>query len=194
MTCQGAAAAGPRSGSHLRAAIDRLDRKPVIGLADQLLERRAFQHAIDQLAPVVIGLPAQNRLPSADRQFRGHSAGRSAVDVHGSEIATGRPPSQTVVLARSVSRTGQPLNSLGGQPGQRCRDAAAARSRGRARSPAKRHQHESAFEQARVRQRQFRFLHRHIVIGDQVEVEGARSPASFVGAIAAEFLFRFCAA
>ena len=34
--------------------IDRLDLKSVIGLADQLLERRALQHAVDQLAPVII--------------------------------------------------------------------------------------------------------------------------------------------
>ena len=35
--------------------IDRLDLKSVIGLADQFLERRALQHAVDQFAPVVIG-------------------------------------------------------------------------------------------------------------------------------------------
>ncbi len=36
------------------ARIDRLDLDAVIGLADQLLERRAFQHAIDELAPVIV--------------------------------------------------------------------------------------------------------------------------------------------
>jgi hypothetical protein len=38
----------------VRARINRFDPKAVIGLADQLLERRALQHAVDQLAPVVI--------------------------------------------------------------------------------------------------------------------------------------------
>ena len=39
----------------LARAIDRLDLQAVIGLADQLLERRALQHAVDQLAPVLVG-------------------------------------------------------------------------------------------------------------------------------------------
>ena len=56
MICQGAAAARPAIGAGaVGAAIDRLDLDAVIGLADQLLERRALQHAIDQLAPVVVG-------------------------------------------------------------------------------------------------------------------------------------------
>ena len=38
-----------------RARVDRFDPQPVIGLADQLFEWRALEHAIHQLAPVVIG-------------------------------------------------------------------------------------------------------------------------------------------
>ena len=38
-----------------RAAIDRVDLQSIGSLADQLLERRAFQHPVDQLAPVVVG-------------------------------------------------------------------------------------------------------------------------------------------
>ena len=49
-----------------------------------------------------------------------------------------------------------------------------------------RHQHESAFEQARMRQRQVRLVQRDIVIGDDVDVGGARPAALFMRAIAAE--------
>ncbi len=56
MICQGAAAARPAIGAApLRTRIDWFDPQPVGGLADQLFERRALQHAIDQLPPVVIG-------------------------------------------------------------------------------------------------------------------------------------------
>ena len=41
---------------------------------------------------------------------------------------------------------------------------------------------------ARMRQRQFRLVEPDIVIGDQIEVEGARTPACLVRAVAAEFL------
>ena len=53
-----------------------------------------------------------------------------------------------------------------------------------------RHQHEGAFEQPGMRQRQFRLFDRNVVIGDQIEVQGARTPAGFVGAIAAEIAER----
>ena len=39
----------------VRAPIDRFDLQAVMGVADQLFERRALQHAVDQLAPIVIG-------------------------------------------------------------------------------------------------------------------------------------------
>ena len=94
---RGRGAAGDRRGA-LRAAIDRLDLQAVIGLADQFLERRALQHAIDQLAPVVIGRRREIRRQPQIVSV-GHSAGRSlVVACIWPEIATGRPPSQTVVL------------------------------------------------------------------------------------------------
>ena len=48
----------------LRAPVDRLDPQPVGGLADQLFERRALQHAIDQLAPVVVACRREIRSQS----------------------------------------------------------------------------------------------------------------------------------
>ena len=45
--------AGDRRGI-LGAGIERLNLDAVIGLADEFLERRALQHAIDQLSPVVV--------------------------------------------------------------------------------------------------------------------------------------------
>jgi hypothetical protein len=38
-----------------RALINRIDPKPIIGLADEFFERRALQDAIGQLPPVVAG-------------------------------------------------------------------------------------------------------------------------------------------
>ena len=84
------------------------------------------------------------------------------------------------------NEVGQPLDSLGRKLRQRRSDAA-PRDHPVRRDFRERHQHEGAFEQAGVRQRQLRLLNRNIVIGDQIEVERARAPASFVGAVAAEF-------
>ena len=53
----------------------------------------------------------------------------------------------------------------------------------------KRHQHESALEQARMRQRQVRAVQGEIVIGEEVEIDRARSPALLVLAVAAERAF-----
>ena len=52
-----------------------------------------------------------------------------------------------------------------------------------------RHQHEGALEQARMRQRQVGVVEDEIVIGEEVDVDRARSPAAFVGAVAAERAF-----
>ncbi len=50
---------GRRPGSDrrrsLRARINRIDLQSIGGLADELFERRALQHAVDQFAPVVVG-------------------------------------------------------------------------------------------------------------------------------------------
>ena len=64
-----------RNGGNIAGAlIDRLDAQAVIGFARQLLERRAFQDALGQLAPVVA---SGGRELSRERQIvgcRGHSA------------------------------------------------------------------------------------------------------------------------
>ena len=53
----GQAHAGRAPGDRLRVApraVERLDGEPVIGLGDQpLVERRALEHAVDQLAPLL---------------------------------------------------------------------------------------------------------------------------------------------
>ena len=64
---RGRGAAGDRRGA-LRAAVDRIDLQPIGGLADQFLERRALQHPVDQLAPVVVGRWRQNPRPMSARQ------------------------------------------------------------------------------------------------------------------------------
>jgi hypothetical protein len=51
--CRGGTAGDWRGA--LGAAVNRIDFQPIGGLADQLLERRALQDAIDQLAPILIG-------------------------------------------------------------------------------------------------------------------------------------------
>jgi len=50
-------------------------------------------------------------------------------------------------------------------------------------------QYEGALEQPWMRQGQFWLVEFDIVIGDQIEIERARSPAFLVGAVAAEFCF-----
>ncbi|OIQ66427.1 hypothetical protein GALL_520010 [mine drainage metagenome] len=92
------------------APVDRFDPQSVRGFADQLLERRAFQHAIDQLAPVVIGRGREIRCEGQVTGLRCHLGRRSWAPLFRAEIATGGPPSQTVVLvsfghARSGNRS-----------------------------------------------------------------------------------------
>ena len=49
-----------------------------------------------------------------------------------------------------------------------------------------RHQHEGALEQARMRQREAGLVEREVVVGDQVDVDRARTPALLARAVAAE--------
>src|SRR5580692_3017405 len=49
-----------------------------------------------------------------------------------------------------------------------------------------RHKDKGAFEQARVRQRQLRVVENKIVIGEDVDIDPARTPAAFLAAVAAE--------
>ena len=157
---RGRGPAGDRRGT-ARAPIDRIDLQAIIGLADQFLERRALQHAVDQLAPVVVG---RRRKIRRQPQVVGHGVirpGRSlVVRLSWAEIATWRPPSQTVVLGLfrlGQSQVGQPLNTIGRKLRQRCRDAA-SRNDTVGRDLRQRHQHEGALEQPGMRQRQFRLV------------------------------------
>ena len=81
----------------------------------------------------------------------------------------------------------QALDSGGRELRQRVRNAA-SRNDTVGGDLGQRHQHEGALEQPRMRQRQFRLVEPDVVIGDQIEVEGARTPARLIGAIAAELL------
>src|SRR5262249_54441428 len=79
----------------LGAEIDRVDPDAVIGLADQLFERRTLQHAVDQLAPVIPG--CWRKIRSQAQIFGGgrHHSLTSVLFV-APEIATGGRPSQTL--------------------------------------------------------------------------------------------------
>ena len=88
------------------------------------------------------------------------------------------------------AEVGQPLDSLDRQPASASLDGAPGDDTVR-RDLRQRHQHEGALEQTRVRQCQLRFVDRHVVIGDQVEVEGARAPTFFLGTVAAELFLDF---
>ena len=124
---RGRGAAGDRCGIP-RARIDRFDPQSIIGLADQLLERRALQHAVDQLAPVVVGcrreIRRQPQVVSCRCHLRKVAPGRRYL-ICWPEIATWRPPSQTVVFGPFWSvQVRQPLDSGGRQLRQRRRNAA----------------------------------------------------------------------
>ena len=101
----------------LGARIDRLDPEAIRGLADQSFERRALQHAVDQLAPVVVaGRREISRQPQVVR-YRCHPACRSlepffvAGNCHG---ATAKPNGCFGVLSRGFrsGKVRQPLDSL----------------------------------------------------------------------------------
>src|SRR6266700_7428318 len=81
----------------------------------------------------------------------------------------------------------QPLDPLGRKA---CKRGSHAVSRNRAlgRNFRERNQDEGALEQPRMRQRQRPLVELDIVIGDEIEVEGARAPAPFMRAVAAELL------
>src|SRR5215204_6847197 len=79
------------------------------------------------------------------------------------EIATGRPPSQTVVLGLSGSiEVGQPLDTLGRKLRQRLANTP-SRNDTVGHDLGQRHQHEGALESPRMRQRQFRLVEPDVV-------------------------------
>ena len=194
-------AAGDRRGV-ARARIDRLDLQAVIGLADQFLERRALQHAVDQLAPVRRRSPARNRPRAAGRRLQ-MTFGRSLPGRHvdcGRKLPRGGR--QAKRLFRAISggfaavRRGRAtarypaVGQRSPAPPRRVRPAMSTVGR----DLGQRHQHEGALEQPRMRQRQFRLVERDVVIGDQIEVEGARTPALSRGRGRGRISSRSCAA
>ncbi len=81
---------------------------------------------------------------------------------------------------------GEALESGGGYVGQRLSHRSPCNHAVR-RDFGQRNQNERALEQARMWQRQFRFVEDGVVIGDQIEIQRARSPAFFGAAVSAEF-------
>ena len=97
---RGGGAAGDRLGA-LRAAVDRIDLQSIGGLADEFLERRALQHPVDQLAPVVIGRGRKIRRQCAARQLSS-SSGQSFL----------RPSWSSLVFGRKLPRGGRQAKRL----------------------------------------------------------------------------------
>ncbi len=175
---RGRGAAGDRGGA-LGAAIDRLDLQAIGRLADQLLERRALQHPVDQLAPVLVGGLGKILAPSVSSSVLAViAAGCSlVVSVIWPEIATGRPPSQTVV---GVLRLNRVSGSRFIPSVERCASASRTRRPAMTRSGAISASGTSTKARSNspwMRQRQFGLVEPDIVVGDQVEVEGARDPS-----------------
>ena len=187
---RGGGAAGDRR-SASRAAIDRIDLQPIGSLADQFLERRAFQHPVDQLAPVVVGGRGKILGQGEFVGIGGHPACCSLIvslylagNCHGAAAK----PNGCFRSFSGQSRSGSRFIPSVESSRQRIGDAA-SRNDTVGRNLGQRHQHEGALEKPGMRQRQFRLVDPDIVIGDQVEVEGARTPARLTGAVAAELLF-----
>ena len=111
---RGLSAAGDRCGI-LRARIDRFDPQIVVGLADQFLERRALQHAIDQLAPIVVGrgrkIGGQPQVVSCRCHLSGSLPGTVFAFVP--EIATWQRPIQCQPRSpsRSISSVERPASA-----------------------------------------------------------------------------------
>src|ERR1700733_7654462 len=53
----------------------------------------------------------------------------------------------------------------------------------------KRHQHEGALQHVWVRQNQARLGERYVIVGENVDVDDARSPVLLAGAVEAELMF-----
>ena len=136
------------------------------------LERRALEHAIDELAPLRVG---RRRKFGGKRQIVG-------VVGHGRKMA--REQAHGLTTKRGGSRSIPVASTLASASLTRTPAIDAVR-----RDIGERHQHERALEQPRVRQHQVGIVHCHVVIGDDVDVERARAPAALVGAVAAERAF-----
>src|SRR5262245_32269557 len=93
---------------------------------------------------------------------------------------SGWPANRTVRRAGAgdamTSASGQTLDATRVEAGQRVADTNAGDPSVR-RDFRQRHQHEGALEQARVRQGQAGLVHGEVVIGDDVDIDRARSPA-----------------
>ena len=177
MTVQARPACARQRAARRLSRIERLDGEPVIGLGDQsLLERRALEHALDQLAPLLAGC---RRKFGGQRQVVG-GVGHPVIKCHD---ANGRRKwrckwraNRCTVIARGGSRSIPVVSTCA-----RASRTVMPRDHPLRRDLGERHQHEGALEQARVRQRQVRRRPGEIVIGEEVDVDRARTPAALLG-------------
>ena len=102
--------------------------------------------------------------------------GRGESRIAGSRHRTGR---------RHCDRGGSFTTPAGVNPGQRIGHAHACDHLFR-RNLRERDQHESALEQTRMGQRELRLFQSHIIVGEQVDIDRARTPAPLLGTVAPE--------
>ena len=160
-----------------RAGVERVDRETVIGLGDEpSLERRALEHAVDQLAPLL--LRGRRKFGSQRKVVwgvgHGHNmhpivlsckwrANRRGVGQRGGSFSmpagSTRPTRRAMRFARN--------DTVGRDLRQGTSTKARSNSRGC-----------GSVKSGRVE--------REIVVGENVDVERARSPAALLRAIAAE--------
>ena len=163
------------------ARIKRLDGQAVMGPAFEPRERRALEHGIDQAAPGFF-------------RCRGEIRGRVLWVRHRCKVpcrqwlATGRPTSPAVQLACRVLTPGQLLDARHIHALERVADPD-ARDDAVGGDLGQRHENEGALEQVRVGQRQGGVVEDKIVISQDVEIDGPRSPVLFFGAVAAKGAF-----
>src|SRR5690349_7916247 len=105
------------------------------------------------------------------------------------EIAMRGGPSQMLFWSFSggTGQVREPLDTVSGNLRQGVAHAASRDDTVR-RDLGERNQHKGALEHARMRQGQLFPAEPDVVIGEQVEVECARTPMLLMGAVAAEFL------
>ena len=191
MICHAAAGARPGNRCGIPGArIDRLDLEAVIGLADQLLEGRALQHAIDQLAPVRLAgrrkIGGQSQIVGLGRHVGTCLPGVCYRDDCGAKchVATAKPngcfPGYVSYSAEGSGRIPSRETRLAASSTRRpaIRRAGAISASGTSTKPRS--------NSRGCGKRQIWPVDGDIVIGDQVEVERARTPPRLLRAIAAE--------
>ena len=144
---RGRGAARDRGGA-FGAAVDRIDLQPVGGLADQFLERRALQHPVDQLAPVLVGRRRQNPPPMSSSSVSRWSSGAiipwSSLDLAGNCHGAAAKPNGCFGPFRGQS--GRAAARYLRSKAPPARPDAASRNDTVGHDLGKRHQHEGALE------------------------------------------------